>query len=542
MSKAICPFRRCAIALSSSSSEPSTAVATSLDAALRRAGQLLRLGGRERAPCPFPRIRRQRRGALEKGCRGGDAAASAVHGRPSAPARRRRPRPVPAWRAHDATRGDQDPSRHRWPRQGRGARADGRRWQPSGRRLSGRVGVRTRRAPSRRAIRHPPQAPDMAMSRPRIPAARCSSNRSPRGSAAAVSTSSCVSLGSSRRRLAKLCSIVADDRLIGGKPESACDIGEVPGSWQLEERKRVAAALVDELFADRRVKRPVQAVQQQRAGIAVAKTADRQGRQSAQDVVAEPSTGGAHQSDPLGQNSASDERGRSAPTHRRTTARRRSGREAAADRQLRPARSAWQVRPGIGQGQVRSRARTLSPTRCVAVRGADRADPAVGHTAGAARCTRVPSPTRCRPRSRHASRYHAPQRSPAGSSCRCPASPRRTTTRLRPAYASAKTASRYSHSAPRPRSLIAPAFPPSCRRTWCCSAGRRYRDSCAVGLRVSSWDDEHEPTTPGRRRSDRSELSGVRLPSLGPSNPGIVHARLGGRVISVTGLVCRRPG
>ena len=52
----------------------------------------------------------------------------------------------------------------------------------------------------------------------------------------------------------------------------------------------------------------MQALEQQRACIAVAKTTDRQNRESAQDVVADPRTSGAHQSDPLREKSAGDER------------------------------------------------------------------------------------------------------------------------------------------------------------------------------------------------------------------------------------------
>ena len=67
----------------------------------------------------------------------------------------------------------------------------------------------------------------------------------------------------------------AHDRLMHGEAEPASDIRDAPRSRQLEERKWVAAALVEELLANRRVERALEVLQQHGARIAVAETADR---------------------------------------------------------------------------------------------------------------------------------------------------------------------------------------------------------------------------------------------------------------------------
>ena len=77
------------------------------------------------------------------------------------------------------------------------------------------------------------------------------------------------------------------------------------------------------------------------------------------------------------------------------------------------------------------------------------------HKADGARCTPGPSPTRRLQQLRHASGRHCSTTRLSNALFPAPASPRRTTTRLRPLPASAKTPSSASHSARRPRILIA---------------------------------------------------------------------------------------
>jgi hypothetical protein len=100
---------------------------------------------------------------------------------------------------------------------------------------------------------------------------------------------------------------LAGHRLAAGKPESAGELGGPPGTRQLEQREGVAVALGDELVTDGSIQGAVHILEQQRAGIAVAESMDRQRGQPGEDVVAAAGAGRAHQRDPLGQKTPGDE-------------------------------------------------------------------------------------------------------------------------------------------------------------------------------------------------------------------------------------------
>ena len=50
----------------------------------------------------------------------------------------------------------------------------------------------------------------------------------------------------------------ADHWLAVGQPEPASEVCQIPAAWKLEQRKRIAVALGDDLGADGRIERPVQ--------------------------------------------------------------------------------------------------------------------------------------------------------------------------------------------------------------------------------------------------------------------------------------------
>ena len=99
----------------------------------------------------------------------------------------------------------------------------------------------------------------------------------------------------------------AGDRLAAGKTELAGETGDAPRARQLEQGKRVAVTLHDDLVADAGVQGAGHVGQQQRASIAVAERMDRQDRQPGENVIAGPRPRGAHDRDPLGQEAAGDE-------------------------------------------------------------------------------------------------------------------------------------------------------------------------------------------------------------------------------------------
>ena len=171
---------------------------------LVRAGELLGFGGRERAPRPLRGIRRERGGASRKLPRPRRRRERA-HDRPSARARRQRPHRAPAWHGRDATRCDRDSSRRRWPRQARGAPAT----------VVGRGGAVRGRADKRvrelDAAAHVEQAGvDRGAGHGQVEAedrgGSVQQQRIAQGLGGGGDTSSCVSLGSRRRRVTKLCS------------------------------------------------------------------------------------------------------------------------------------------------------------------------------------------------------------------------------------------------------------------------------------------------------------------------------------------------
>ena len=92
-----------------------------------------------------------------------------------------------------------------------------------------------------------------------------------------------------------------------GQAEPAGEIAGAPGARQLEERKRVAVALRDDLVAHLRVEWTVHVTEQQRPGIALAEAADRQHRQSGEDFVSHARASRAHERDALGEEPAGDE-------------------------------------------------------------------------------------------------------------------------------------------------------------------------------------------------------------------------------------------
>ena len=99
----------------------------------------------------------------------------------------------------------------------------------------------------------------------------------------------------------------ACDRLLRRDAEAAGEIDRAPGARQLEQRQRIAVALIDDLHADRRVHWAVQVLEQQRACSAIAEPVDRHHRESGEDRVPDARSRCADECDPLGEQSAGDE-------------------------------------------------------------------------------------------------------------------------------------------------------------------------------------------------------------------------------------------
>jgi hypothetical protein len=99
---------------------------------------------------------------------------------------------------------------------------------------------------------------------------------------------------------------LADDWLAVGQPEPAGEVCHIPAARKLEQRKRIAVALGDDLEADSRIERPVQIAQQQRTRIAVAESTNRHLRESNKDVLPDAGTDCADDRDPLGEEAAAD--------------------------------------------------------------------------------------------------------------------------------------------------------------------------------------------------------------------------------------------
>ena len=173
-----------------------------------------------------------------------------AHGRPSARARRRPPRRVSGWRGRGARPAGPGRSRRRWHRPGHDARGAGRLRLPSGRRRTGRAGVRTPPARPARAARRPvPGPPPRCRSRASLrPGA--AGPALPRGSAAAVGRATACRKAAAEgagRSSVRSCRRPAD---LLGKTEPARQIGDVPRARQLEQGQRVAVTLHDDLVAD----------------------------------------------------------------------------------------------------------------------------------------------------------------------------------------------------------------------------------------------------------------------------------------------------
>ena len=189
--------------------------------------------------------------------------------------------------------------------------------------------------------------------------------------------------------------------------------------------------------------------------VAVSEAVDRQGREPGEDAVTDPRSRRAHENDPLDEKPARYEqhdlrRGGVEPVRIVDHAEKRllirdlgqQGQRREADQE-----TVGGIGPAAG--------RTPSPEPRAAGRAVGRRDRASARRADVGRCRRVPPPIRFRPRSRRATRQHAQSNSSRSALLPAPASPRSTTTRLRPSSASVSAASRNSHSARRPSSLIA---------------------------------------------------------------------------------------
>ena len=100
---------------------------------------------------------------------------------------------------------------------------------------------------------------------------------------------------------------LAGDRMAAGKTEPAGEVGDVPCARQLEQGERVSVTLRDDLVANGGVQGAGHVGQQQRAGIAVAESADGQLGEPGENVIAGPRPRGAHDRDPLGEQAAGDE-------------------------------------------------------------------------------------------------------------------------------------------------------------------------------------------------------------------------------------------
>ena len=100
---------------------------------------------------------------------------------------------------------------------------------------------------------------------------------------------------------------LAGDRMSAGKTEPAGEAGDVPRARQLEQGERVSVTLLDDLVANGGVQGAGHVGQQQRAGIAVAESGDRQLGQPGENVIADPRPRGAHDRDRFGEQAAGHE-------------------------------------------------------------------------------------------------------------------------------------------------------------------------------------------------------------------------------------------
>ena len=260
--------------------------------------------------------------------------------------------------------------------------------------------------------------PAAVRSRTRISAARCRRSGSPRGSAAAASTSSCVSLGSGWRRLAKLCSILLATRLVRGKPNPPA----TSVTFQVRGSSRSASGL------------PwlsLMSCSQTAASRGPCRFSSSRARASLSPRLPTGSVGS-----PLRTSSPSPVRAAQTRAIRSARNRRATNETICAEAASSHCASSIRQRSGCSFGCLGQQGQRGEPDQesigrrsglvpedrgqraRAAVREADRGDPASGNTTGAARCMRAPSPTRCRPPSRCASRYHARPRNRAASSSR----------------------------------------------------------------------------------------------------------------------------
>ena len=185
----------------------------------------------------------------------------------------RRLRPVPG-----AAIGIGRPDRS--PRPALDAPPGGRESPPPGRPPSGPADGGTAPGCRARSTRPPRPALPASPPIPRRSAARHSRLTSPTGSAAATSSSRCVSRGSAWTRRTKRLLDAAGQRPRVGKPEPARELGRRQPARQLQQRQRVAARLGDDPIAHPLVQPPRHGRRQQRACVAVGEARDDQLRQA----------------------------------------------------------------------------------------------------------------------------------------------------------------------------------------------------------------------------------------------------------------------
>ena len=227
--------------------------------------------------------------------------------------------------------------RDRSPRPARGARPAGPATPPRGRRPSARADGGN--APGHRARSAPPPrpAPPRPAPIPSSSAARRSRVTSPTGSAAAMSSSCCVSAGSDWTRRRKLCSIWLASGRASGSPNPPASSAGVSPAGQLEQGQRVPARLGDDPVPHPLVESPRNHRVQQRASVAVAR-APRAAAPAAPSTRARARARARRTPARPAPRAGVARRTRgSAPRPGRATARRRRGRRAAAPRPRRRA-------------------------------------------------------------------------------------------------------------------------------------------------------------------------------------------------------------
>ena len=279
---------------------------------------------------------------------------------------------------------------------------------------------------------------------------RVSKVTSPTGSAAAMSSSCCVSAGSDWICRRKLCSIWLASGRASGRPKPPASSAARQSPGQLKQGQRVAAGLGDDPVPDPLVESARGSRSRAGRGRRCRSEPDLQLRQPCQTPA-------------RGRVRAPRTPARSAP--RAGVARRR---RAPAPRPVQPLRVVDEAEQRLSSATSASRLSTASPirkrsggpraqaerrrrARRAAGAAGDRDGPATARTTGAARRRRVPSRTRRPPRLGPAADA-LPHAYSSKADLPMPASPRRTRTELWPACTAATSWSSVAHSRRRPRS------------------------------------------------------------------------------------------